>query len=124
VYQKAHGESSIGQAVSAINMPPIAWDNRARAGARNHTGAFSFEAYMCPMCDGHGRLEYAPDVPEWYMLSLTGPAIGKILEFEACDPRSIAELMILASHSDRGRQEALFCVHQLLKCPPPNNMRG
>jgi hypothetical protein len=76
------------------------------------------------MCDGHGRLEYAPDVPQWYNLNLTGPAIGKILECEDCDPRSIAELMILASHSDRGRQEALFCVHQLLKCPPRTTCGG
>jgi len=110
-HHKGHGKSSIG-------MPPIAWDDRAREGARNENGGHSFAEHTCPMCVGSGRLEFAPDVPEWYVMPLTGSAIAIILHREGCDSRSISDLMTLASWGERGHQEALYCVHQLLKCPP------
>ena len=58
------------------------------------------------------------DPPRFIPIFLTGSATALILHRGGCDERSISDLMTLASWGERGHQEALYCVHQLLKCPP------
>jgi len=50
--------------------------------------------------------------------------MGTILELEGCDPRSIANFMTPANFGDRGREEALYCMHQLLKPPKTGSGKG